>query len=680
MRFSEDWFEDEVREGFYVPGIIKRYWAAALEILEIIDGICRKHNIRWFAMYGTLLGAARHQGFVPWDDDVDVCMLREDFDSFLAAAKDELPEGFSIESFATDRDETVNGFSPGVSIRNYPRLYHSEPEVLRRFHGFPYQALIDVFPLDNISPDTKRENYRDIIWIEINEIARMYTGHEFSEDMEDAISRVEGILNVSEDGAEQGLSFRERLQRFQMKACTLFQNEETGIVGNVPNFISYNASFPIEFFSQTDRLPFEQFSIPVPWKYRGVLRSIYGNWELKTRGGTIHSYPYFSIASERLGKHMRPSHLFPYEIKGEDIKKSLEAQKLLSPAEWARSSLSALKSAVLSLSAAFSSLEKAAAAGMLADFQQVAVGIGTGLEQSGLEEAPGLVSMLETFADHLYQLYEYIAADNSAAEKETVRAHGADDGGPAMLAVLREDLDSMLEFAGTRLWKKKEVVFLPRRASDWAAMESVFSAAMEDEEWKVSVIPVPWYYRDVDGTMLQEKWYDGGLFPDYVPITGYRDYAFSLRHPDVIITQNPYDEYNNAMSVHPAFYIRELRKHTECLVYIPWFVTEELDGRQKNDPAARNAVYYVTTPGVVLSDLVIVQSDNMKKFYVDVLSDAAGEESRSLWEEKVQGLGSPLSDKEGGGRAYGNAAASSLWEAIRKKAEDGKSREGKADI
>ena len=91
---SMDFFRDEVRNGFFIPTAVKQAWAAQLQVLDVIETICRKHDITYFADWGTILGTVRHGGYVPWDDDMDICMKREDYTRFKEAAKTELPKDF----------------------------------------------------------------------------------------------------------------------------------------------------------------------------------------------------------------------------------------------------------------------------------------------------------------------------------------------------------------------------------------------------------------------------------------------------------------------------------------------------------------------------------------------------------------------------------------------------------
>lgn len=71
----------------YDPQILKRLHEVQVEILKDFETICKKHHLEYFALYGTAIGAVRHQGFIPWDDDIDVGMLREDYEKFLTIAR-----------------------------------------------------------------------------------------------------------------------------------------------------------------------------------------------------------------------------------------------------------------------------------------------------------------------------------------------------------------------------------------------------------------------------------------------------------------------------------------------------------------------------------------------------------------------------------------------------------------
>ncbi len=94
-------------DNFYFPdehmGRVKAIQQVLMAYLLEVDRICKKHNIRWYLGGGTLLGAARHNGFIPWDDDVDIMMLREDYDKFLEVAAAELPDGMTLSDPKKDK-------------------------------------------------------------------------------------------------------------------------------------------------------------------------------------------------------------------------------------------------------------------------------------------------------------------------------------------------------------------------------------------------------------------------------------------------------------------------------------------------------------------------------------------------------------------------------------------------
>ena len=179
---------------------------------------------------------------------------------------------------------------------------------------------------------------------------------------------------------------------------------------------------------------------------------------------------------------------------------------------------------------------------------------------------------------------------------------------------------------------RREIVFLPYKASMWNSLESAWRAACAAPDCDVYVIPIPYYYRNLDGS-FRDMQYEGEQFPDTMTITDYSSYDFENRHPDVIFIHNPYDDCNLTTSVPPCFYSSNLRQYTEKLIYIPYFVEDEIGPNDMR--SIYNMKYYVSTPGVVHADKVLVQSEQMRQVYIDYLTKFAGEDIKTIWEEKI---------------------------------------------
>jgi hypothetical protein len=178
----------------------------------------------------------------------------------------------------------------------------------------------------------------------------------------------------------------------------------------------------------------------------------------------------------------------------------------------------------------------------------------------------------------------------------------------------------------------------------WDSLESVWMAADADPDCDAYVIPIPYYDKKQDGS-FGNLHYEGDQYPEYVPITDYHNYNFEERHPDEIYIHNPYDDCNYVTSVHPFFYSANLKQYTEQLIYIPYFVLDEID--PENRYAIEKTKPYCMVPAVLNADRVIVQSENIKQIYIKILKEWLGEEQAEMFdvEHKIQGLGSPKIDK-----------------------------------
>lgn len=271
---------------------------------------------------------------------------------------------------------------------------------------------------------------------------------------------------------------------------------------------------------------------------------------------------------------------------------------------------------------------------LLEQCQQAAIQVGTSIDALEGEGHP-VVTLLEQYCELVYKLHEELAsgalkAGNDAA---TYAERVLNGSWTQINKGVEEDIPARLE-----------VVFCPYKASMWDSLESVWKAADEDPNCTAYVIPIPYFDKMPNGAFAEEH-YEGLEYPEYVPITYYKSYNFEERRPDIVFIHNPYDENNFVTTVHPFYYASNLVKYTDKLVYIPYFVLGEPDWDTMSDEGKEKMRMFCVQPGVLSSHKTIVQSEAMKKVYVETLCNEFGEQYRPMWEDKILGLGSPKFDK-----------------------------------
>lgn len=106
--------DEEVRDGYLVSSVMKKIWAVELDLLAKFDAVCKKHGITYVALWGTALGAIRHKGFIPWDDDIDVGMDRANYEKLCQVASMEFSHPYFFQNALTDRAY----FIPLARLRN----------------------------------------------------------------------------------------------------------------------------------------------------------------------------------------------------------------------------------------------------------------------------------------------------------------------------------------------------------------------------------------------------------------------------------------------------------------------------------------------------------------------------------------------------------------------------------
>lgn len=237
--------------------------------------------------------------------------------------------------------------------------------------------------------------------------------------------------------------------------------------------------------------------------------------------------------------------------------------------------------------------------------QQAAFSIGTAIEESE-SHAAEIIPELEAYCDDLYMIGRSLTDSGY-------------DPDPVLKSIKRR-LSFIETFVRDNIKVKYEIAFLPYSASMWDSMESVWSAAVNDPNCSCYVVPIPYYEKTANGDEMK---YEGPLFPEYVPVVHYSNYSIPDRKPDIIYIHNPFDQYNRVTSVHPAFYSSELKKHTNMLVYIPYFIT----GRFVPDT-------FLNLPSYKNIDKIVIQSHSQLRYYRQYIPA-----------DKLVALGSPKIDK-----------------------------------
>ena len=273
----------------------------------------------------------------------------------------------------------------------------------------------------------------------------------------------------------------------------------------------------------------------------------------------------------------------------------------------------------------------------LPECQELAVKLGEFIEKNYKETSTeAIIHQLEDYCELIYQM--------TLAENQNAEMH---EKLTKKIQKILADSESAINVDLPK--DKKQVVFLPYMASMWDSLESIWMAARDDPEVEAYVIPIPYYDKNSDGSIRQWH-YEGNQYPDYVPITSWQKFNIAEERPDVVFIHNPYDQCNYVTSIHPSFYSNELKKYTNKLIYVPYFVLGEIN--PDNQEVIDGMKHFIDVPGMIYADQVIVQSENMKKIYVNEYLKFARDIGltgkhleRKYQENRISGTGSPKFDK-----------------------------------
>ena len=619
MQFFNSFFEDEVREGFYVPGMIKRAWPAELEVLSEIDRICKKYNISYFADWGSLLATVRHDGFIPWDDDLDIVMKRADYERFLEVSDRELPEGYAAYNYKNHDDYWLYI----CRVVGKQRICFEE-EHLDRFHQFPYIVGVDIFVLDYVSRDDEAESARDSLahysLVSIDKIAEcQIKGEEALESLR-YIDKVSGkkfadkywqIITQKDNNKEKDIALLRRdIYAYAEELFGCFSDEDSDNFTQLFPFgmQDKNFRFPKRMYEKTVWLKYENTSMPVPYCYDEVLRKRYGEYMRLVKNAGAHGYPFFETQHKELVKVLDfelPSYKY-------DVSNAIRTQ-IGSPEPTYKSYITECMEQIK----IYADIKEQLSEEDCIVIQENAINIGNAIE-AYLDEctAADIVSLLEALCEGVYSAYQHIVSGE--------RVDSVNDIKTIIGNVCKKVEEEVLSI--------KEVLFVLFKPECFEVYRQYYNKHIAEKNTRVSVILSPLFYKKYSGEV-----YDSVYAPEKVTqgveLTDYDSYDVSLHHPDIIYIQQPYDQWNPVMRCDERYYSAVLKNSTDRLIYIPWFIVDEFtdtDYRQYH-----NMKEYALMPGVVNADTVYLQSENMRKVYIKKICDWAGGDSLEIWEKKL---------------------------------------------
>ena len=638
MNITTDFLRDEVRSGFYIPTAIKQAWAVQLQVLAEIDRICRKYDITYFADWGTLLGTIRHGGYIPWDDDLDICMKREDYVRFRQVADKELPKEFAIHDYERKEDHWL--FLARVINRNQICF---EEEHLNKHYNFPYIATVDIFVLDYLYEDETKEQKRcEEIKYLIALADKIVSGEMLPYVRETELSKLETLYNVRID---RRLSPRElgiKLYRLAEEQMARVPEEASSRIGQIfPWVLKGSRGLPKVYYEKVVRMPFEMTTMPVPSHYHLVLQNRYGDYFKVHKVWEGHDYPYFEGQRKNLQAEA-DFELPQFTFQNEMLRQvDTEVDKSNSLKGISKECLAELGRMLAGVESGIRKQAYGEALAILPEIQQLTIDLGTLIENVKGEDnlcVSVVIPQLEQFCEVLFALFEVVNDESSNHDRMLSQT--------MELCHAFEIVENVVQ---THVIEKKEIVFVTSGAKQWKGLESLYNAAVADPDTDVCVVPVPLLQKNVYGQVLMSNdeilsVVENEGYPEDLGILPWNSYSLEMHHPDVIFIQDPYDGENECLTIPSQFYAKNLQKYTGKLVYVPAVEVDEFG--KKETSALYNTKHYVTAPGVVCADLVIVQSESTKKLYVEKLVDFGGEDTREIWEKKILPLGLPIADAQ----------------------------------
>lgn len=267
LKLPNNWLRSEIIGDEFVSSWTKEIWAIELDMLYKFMNICNKHNLKWWVDGGTLLGAVRHKGFIPWDDDIDVFMLREDYDKFIDIAKTEITGNYFLQT-----DWTDDTWFCHAKMRRTDTTAILDKDLSAKFN-FNQGIFIDIFPFDNVPDNEIEYNFF------MNELYLIKT------EMLSLRSRWWLYERNNEELYKRCLVLRDEYESKRRK----YNNIKCSQVANLglPSIIP-DVRKKISELNAYTYITFEMLTVPVPGGYDSILKRLYGDYMEPVKGTSNH--------------------------------------------------------------------------------------------------------------------------------------------------------------------------------------------------------------------------------------------------------------------------------------------------------------------------------------------------------------------------------------------------------
>ncbi len=244
-----------------------------LAMYKQVAEICRSEDLRFYALGGTLLGAVRHGGFIPWDDDIDIALPRPDYDRFVGIAKRELPSYLVPKTYRDEQGESHPMFICIIKdTRTKIQLNHANVTENT-------SVWLDVFPLDAMPSNTLlRTVHKYRLLYERMKIQFSMYEENVHQHRENRPLHERALMKFREKTGFGSQWDTYELMCHIERTLRQYDYEREGWFVNMFGAYKFREMFPKEWFGNGIELPFEDTTIPCPVEYNKVLTQMYGDY------------------------------------------------------------------------------------------------------------------------------------------------------------------------------------------------------------------------------------------------------------------------------------------------------------------------------------------------------------------------------------------------------------------